>query len=143
MQPKFAFDDPDEERKNIFAHLMFDHYTPPGFINKNLINDKTLEQYNTHDTAKWIEYFKEQEKAYRTKNIIVMWGDDLTHYREDGGTLENAVKIVEGLNAASEGKFIVKHSTMKNYFDSVHQESKEKSIEYDVATKDFWRLNHW
>lgn len=72
-----------------------------------------------------------------------MWGDDLTHAREDGGTLENAIKIVEGLNAASQGKLIVKHSTMKNYFDSVHQESKEKSIKYDVATKDFWRLNHW
>ena len=27
----------------------------------------------------WLEYFWEQTEVYRTKNVLVMWGDDFTH----------------------------------------------------------------
>ena len=51
MQPKFAFDDPDTESKNIFAHLVFDHYTPPGFVKRDLLHDTILKEYNKFETG--------------------------------------------------------------------------------------------
>ena len=31
------------------------------------------------DAEKWRIYFKEYLKAFKTKNVLVLWGDDFAH----------------------------------------------------------------
>ena len=50
---------------------------------------------------------------------------------------------MEHLNKASEGKYNIKFSSMKAYFNSVFAESKKEKVEYEVHTKDFWKFDHW
>ena len=61
--------------------------------------------------------------AVKTKNVIIMWGDDFAHTEEDasdqekisherGASFENAIHFVNEMKKASDGRYDIKFSTM-------------------------------
>ena len=79
--------------------------------------------------------------SYRTKNVLVMWGDDFAHsnsYSYD--ILDRIMKSVED-QIEENGKannFNLHYSSVEKYFDSVFDEANRKEVEWSVETDDFW-----
>ena len=74
----------DGSRKGIFTHVLYDHYAPP----RSIMQQGELEKSHINipiDTKpeKWLQYFYDQTEVYKTKNVLVMWGDDFSHKKAD------------------------------------------------------------
>ena len=97
--PKFSFDhNSQNETKEIFAQVLYDHYDPPDFIPNYYF--KTGATYEKNEmrraTYKWLEYFDNQLKTQRTNNILVMWGGDFSHTnRKTFETLGDIITILK------------------------------------------------
>ena len=104
----------------ILAHVLNDHYNPPKFVRRNdYTKSSTLEVDSLIKVRQWLEYFEEQVKAYRTKNVLVMWGDDFSE--PNYNTASQIMRLVTD-NLSMDGlanQYEMKFSTMTDYFDSV------------------------
>ena len=79
-RPRFASDEAVEgARPEIFAHMLFDHYNPPDFVAYLAYHGNHVKPFNENHGTNWFNYFTSQAEAYRTKNVIVLWGDDFSH----------------------------------------------------------------
>ena len=45
----------------------------------------------------WTNHFEDHIKAYRTKEILILWGDDFAHIHADA-TYANLDDIIEAIN---------------------------------------------
>lgn len=111
----------DTDGKKIFAHLMYDHYTPPWFILTDYVKKDLINNYDHNDDENWFTFIDGQIDSYRTRNALVMWGDDFSHINASTSLLM-AEHIIRGLNRSSRnlGKYRVKFSTMEQYLESVY-----------------------
>lgn len=111
---------------------MFDHYNPPDFaIEDGLLKaDFDFGIPEDKHPEKWLEYFDQQRKAYKTKNILVLWGDDFSHQRADL-TFKWLDEIIADIQMAMERNdrtgtsYNTLRSTMNNFFSSVFSEAQE------------------
>ena len=102
------------------AHVLNDHYNPPNFVrSSDYIKSYRTEPNSAINVWQWLEYFEEQVKAYRTKNVLVMWGDDFSE--PNYNTASQIMRLVTD-NLSMDGlanQYEMKFSTMTDYFDSV------------------------
>lgn len=72
-----------------------------------------LEQYDHAQDFRWFSFFDGQGDAYRTRNALVLWGDDFSHIHADK-SLTAAKRIIDGLSESTEnvGKYKIHFSTM-------------------------------
>lgn len=126
--PEFSFAQNEKEApKEIFSHVLFDHYNPPSFVSSYWYMDYAIvsDWQVINQVDEWIEYFDHQSSAYRTKNVIVMWGDDFSHMFDTSyNTLDKIISILNR-NFEDNGlsnKYKLSYSTMKNYFESVFKD---------------------
>ena len=107
--------------------MLYDHYNPPIFVNTTdyLYQGYGKWPYDTAHDPKWYEYFYKQVEGYRTRNVLVLWGDDFAH-RMGEVTLQNAKDIISNLTCDdSEGKFDIHFSSISKYLDSVYREARD------------------
>lgn len=78
--PTFATDK-GEEKNEILAHALHDHYNPPYFVPSSAYMTGAPYSKNLARSIadQWLSYFDDYLKAYKTRNIIVLWGDDFAH----------------------------------------------------------------
>lgn len=83
----------------------------------------------------WLDLFEETLKAYKTKNILILWGDDFAHNRADL-TYDTLDKVIVSLyeEKRKQHTFKSSYSTIENYLDCVYQEAKDSEIEFLVET---------
>ena len=94
--PSFVSADDSEESilpKEILAHMLFDHYNPPSFVTPSFYNSSRRKVFTIESKINWFQYFDSQVEAYRTRNVIVLWGDDFTH-KYASVSLGNAKQII-------------------------------------------------
>lgn len=82
---------------------------------------------------KWIEFFEKELAAYKTPNVMMIWGDDFAH--RDSSTFDVLDMMIDAIEVELEktGKkemFEIKLSTVGNFFDSVFDDAKKKRIEW-------------
>lgn len=73
--------DPNTE---IFAHALMTHYTPmkgDWLSNKfyRFGSDTPTRKFADKEAYRWFELFNEKLRAYKTNNILILWGDDFAH----------------------------------------------------------------
>ena len=99
-QPDFYDTDSSDtqNRKSIFAHKLYDKYGPPDFWANILDYSEGKLQFEYQDTfaANWFQHFDAQTKAYRTKNVLILYGNDFTHVHAEN-TYSVLNKIIDGL----------------------------------------------
>ena len=75
------FESNSQKSPEIFAHVLHDHYTPPDFMSNGAF--KTGTNYSKvqakYKIKAWLNYFDKYLKSYKTRNILVLWGDDFAH----------------------------------------------------------------
>ena len=87
------------QKRGIFAHVLFDHYNPPkAFVQSDLLKRgfSYMPIHNSPD--QWLEYFWKHTIAYKTRNVLVMWGEDFAHERAHE-TFEWLDQIITDINA--------------------------------------------
>lgn len=93
---------------------------------------------------KWIEFFEKELAAYKTPNVMMIWGDDFAHqYSSTFNVLDMMLTAIEA-ELEKTGKkevFEIKLSTVGRYFESVFNDAKKKQIEWSIKTDDFWAYN--
>ena len=154
-KPEFSLADDDSSKASshseIFGHVLFTSYSPPKdtWLNKAYytqgmsMSEKTAEG----QAHRWISHFEEQEAAYRTNNLLILWGDDFAHRMADKtyGALDMIMlKIREHMDKTPELKntYRLKYSSIDTYLRSVHKDAKDLKIDWQVETGDFWRYNY-
>ena len=90
------------ELNEIFAHVLFSRYGPPNDVSDD---DWLLNKYYTSGSAlipkhqawlmapHWVKYFEKQLRAYRTNQVLVLWGDDFAHF--DANLTFNALDFIQ------------------------------------------------
>ena len=81
----------------IFSHVLLTHYTPAK--GTSWLSNKYFRSGNdiitTRDADKtvshWLNLFQESLTAYKTNNVLILWGDDFAH--------ENAYRTYRSLDA--------------------------------------------
>ena len=123
----------DSKMDGLFTHVLYDHYSPPNSIPALYYhsggNMKDPKQ-TSHFYAKfWIDYFEAQAKSYQTTDILIMWGDDFSHY---SGTTYDAMDIMmKGIGEVfpeTLEKYEIVYSTITDYFNSVRLNAKKGAI---------------
>ena len=64
-QPEFSFEQDTQlngaENRSIFAHMLYDHYNAPSFVNRKFYVDGNYSESaapSRNDNMKWYEYFE-------------------------------------------------------------------------------------
>ena len=92
-------------------------------------------------TTKWKQWVEKAAEAYRTKNVLIPYGEDFAH-RNAEVTLNLAKAMIEDLNLNYGDKLTAKFSSIQNYVQSVYTEAKKSGAEFEVEGSDFWKINH-
>ena len=151
-EPNFANNTVDgnerEFKAQIFAHKLYEHYCPPQFVSH--FGFERLSSYGDayirRDVSKWMNYFDEYLKGYKTTNILVLWGDDFAHvdanrtYR----ILDTTIKEIQNhlQKSGNNSKFNLKYSTIDEYLSGVYQDAEAHNVTFKKEHGDFWEYNH-
>lgn len=87
-------------------------------------------------------------EAYRTNNVLILWGDDFAHKKADltFDALDTTLSSIKThLNDQKEGEhpeYHLRYSSMNSYLGDVFTETQEKRIKWSQETKDFWAYNY-
>ena len=83
----------------------------------------------------WYEYFGSQLEAYKTKQILVMWGDDFAHksslaYEFLDQEINNFYEQLDHfkLHSGDQKEYKLVYSSMQKYFDAVYKEAEQENI---------------
>ena len=90
---------------------------------------------------KWLSSFSQQIDAYKTSNLLVLYGDDFAHRYADI-SLNMAKEFMSQINQAGKGKYLAQFSSVRTYLDAVYAEAAEKNTFFTRETGDFWKFNH-
>ena len=85
------------------GHLTYDGYGPPSAIPINWLKDQwagpilTVKSVDEDVCTHLLEYFNKQKEARRTRQVLLMYGQDFAH--RDAVSLDNLDKLIEALKA--------------------------------------------
>jgi alpha-mannosidase len=111
-----------DSNTRIFTHIAHDHYNPPAGL-EDFISDAelTLSEENLRiRAAKLLESIKDINGKYRSKNHLLMYGDDFSHNKADANFL-NIEKLMKYINTKDMGMKLV-YSTPSKYFEKVFEQ---------------------
>jgi len=136
------------EDQCILTHVLQDHYSAPkGFHFDGAGGGDYLSNVETKAIS-LIEQVKKQAQYFRTKQILIPYGDDFTH--TSAMPVENLEKVLKEIrdNSADEKYAGVKFqfSTLSTYFSSLEKELQDKKIElqqyHTESRSDFFPYTH-
>ena len=145
--PTFATDK-GEEKNEILAHALHDHYNPPYFVPSSAYMTGAPYSKNLARSIadQWLSYFDDYLKAYKTRNIIVLWGDDFSHQNAHAtySSLETTIETIgeKIRERSSQNNYILKWSTVGEYLDAVWSDAQKNKITFKEETGDFWAYRH-
>ena len=132
------------------GHLTYDGYGPPSAIPINWLKDMwngpivQVEEVSDSVCAGLMDYFRKQKDARRTRQVLLMYGQDFAH--RDGKSLDNLDKIINALYAYTDrngmsDSWNFSFSTPENYIGEMYHEARHRNITFDVEKNDFWQYN--
>lgn len=120
----------------VFGHVLFTKYHPPK---ESWLNEKIYRQgmYTSDALGEtlahhWVEHFEEQQAAYRTNHLLVLWGDDFAHKNADRtyASLDTIMlKIGEYMGHNDiDTTYRLQYSSIGEYLRGVQMDAKEMQI---------------
>eukprot|EP00474_Spongospora_subterranea_P010186 CRZ10644.1 hypothetical protein [Spongospora subterranea] len=106
--------------RDMFTHVLHTHYSAPkGFDWENWeseeVNDNNIERL----AKDLVEEMARRLTAYRTKHLLVPFGDDFK-FKNARRQFENMDKLIEYINRnVQQFKMRIQYSTLKDYFSAV------------------------
>jgi hypothetical protein len=125
----------------IFTHITFGHYSPPDSLNGILDYDMT-----SFDLGRVYNDFEEISKAYKTDEVLFLYGDDFT-FDVPHKYFNNIEALMKAFNESStyKDKISFKYSTPSIYFNALKNYSVDfptiKDIDF-FPYMDF-KLDYW
>eukprot|EP00347_Sterkiella_histriomuscorum_P015208 403357903 len=132
----------------LLTHNMIRHYNPPcgislqNYFNKGSTSSMYSQQVNQYKSNpnSLINCLNDAISAYKTHNLLWIWGDDFSFYYADQNYnfMDQLISIVQGVTPKS--RFNFKYSTVSEYYQAVTQEIKDKEIQMPAYYEDFMPL---
>ena len=96
-------------------------------------------------TNQWFKHFEDQMRAFKTNQVLVLWGGDFAH--TSGKTYDTLDQILDNLNEFKARNPVLEHynftySTITDYFNAVDADAKTLEIDWSMETGDFWQYNY-
>ena len=89
----------------------------------------------------WYKYFDRYKRAYKTSNILVLWGDDFTHANSET-SMENAKEVMRRLKAIDhDDQYDFYFSSISKYLDSVYRDAQSSEQTFNEYQHDFWKYD--
>ncbi|CDW76999.1 glycosyl hydrolases family 38 protein [Stylonychia lemnae] len=132
-------------QKGIYSHFFTRSYLPPCEISLLSINVNDIEQLinqqlqgDDNQPDRTIACIEEYAKGYKTKNLIMNFGDDFVYT-----SAEEIFEFIEVFNSTIQQKtsrYELKYSTFTEYYNEVSKEIREKKIALKTYIGDFLPL---
>ncbi|CAG9332239.1 MAN2A2_9 [Blepharisma stoltei] len=127
----------DEE--SIFTHLLYDHYTPPDIIDPgNSLENCLITGKGSiiWCAEKLYNLTKERAAAYKTSNLMILYGGDFWYKSIDEGRLfyRRIEMLRDYINSQNYPDFSIKIATPSEYFSAV----KQSNAKFSTYDKDFF-----
>ncbi|PRP78438.1 hypothetical protein PROFUN_13701 [Planoprotostelium fungivorum] len=128
-----------KERHSMFSHILYDHYsTKAGNYSfdwekgDDIINDENI----AHRSEQLINLTKTQGESYRTKQIMMPWGDDFSfvNAKIQYDNMDRLMKYINDNNSTL--GVTMRYSTLSKYFDRVRESAERESIEFPIYRYD-------
>lgn len=85
-------------------------------------------------------------RAYKTNNVLILWGDDFGHLDASltYEALDTCIKAIEDHleSIGQPDKYRLSYSTIDSYLTDVFEYSKQNKIQFTQQKGDLWEYNH-
>eukprot|EP01117_Protostelium_nocturnum_P002404 TRINITY_DN1308_c0_g1_i1.p1 TRINITY_DN1308_c0_g1~~TRINITY_DN1308_c0_g1_i1.p1 ORF type:complete len:1186 (+),score=397.13 TRINITY_DN1308_c0_g1_i1:18-3575(+) len=130
-------------KHEIFTHILYAHYSAPNGFDwesysweggKESINSNNVDRRSRDLTNE----LKNRARAYRTKSLLVTWGDDFK-FKNTRAQFDNMDQLVKHINQHPEMGVKIQYSTPSTWFDELKQNAAKANVAFPTRTdEDFF-----
>jgi len=130
----------DNGKSELLTHITWAHYSPENDLLNKFLNGNTFSSDTINRNLNNIyEHFKEVRKAYKSNNIMFLYGDDFTFSNKSA--FENMENLIRLFNESEEykDKISLFYSTPSRYFKHLNEKISKENIKLsEFVDKDFF-----
>ena len=123
---------------SMFTHVLHSHYSAPRGYDWEEPGVPRVSQWNAASRGSSLAAkMKGRANAYRTKHLLVTFGDDFK-FKNANLQFQNMDLIIKAINNNPGLGVSIRYSTLSEYFSAVHSESQQKNIAFPFHRGDFF-----
>ena len=123
---------------SIFTHVLHSHYSAPRGYDWEEPGVPRVSSWNAGSrAASLVSKLKRRATAYKTKHLLVTFGDDFK-FKNAALQFQNMDLIIKNINSNQGLGVHIRYSTLSEYFQAVHSDAHRKSVAFPFHRGDFF-----
>jgi hypothetical protein len=123
---------------SIFTHVLHSHYSAPRGYDWEEPGVPRVSTWNAGSrAASLVSKLKRRASAYKTKHLLVTFGDDFK-FKNAALQFQNMDLIIKNINSNQGLGVHIRYSTLSEYFQAVHSDAHRKSVAFPFHRGDFF-----